>query len=252
MARGLFLLIFLVSLESVARLESACFPDPNDPEMMAALQAAGVSDLHSILDWPVSAIYLHGWDDITQNGSTDELANRERLRELAIELARRGERIALPVSGMTRRDPNGRTVLHWPSNSVMPLEEASASSREQSVEGLARMACSSDGSGDDVELAHPRTLMGYSNGAYKALYLAEGMPCPGGYLNGHYTRVIAIGARQARSSCGALRVNTGHSPANFSNRLDGYLQGWEVTGAVRTSPRAAPRGQPYTPGVIED
>ena len=232
------MLMVLFSSSAFGRLQSACYPDPNDSDLMAELRAEfqreGLGDIGDMNSWPVGAIYLHGWDNILANGSNDELANREYLKRLSIEYAKKGLRIALPVAQESKRVRDGRTVLYWSPR--VSLEESSLGTRQNSIEGLAKMACSRDGTGDDVELSHPRALMGYSNGGYKAINLVESMGCRGGYLAGHYTRVIAIGARTSRSRCNALHTDAVHSSATFSRRVTEYIDGWDTT-AVWSSPR---------------
>ncbi|NQZ01124.1 MAG: hypothetical protein HRT45_10710 [Bdellovibrionales bacterium] len=231
-------LLFLCSSPGFASLQSACFPDPNDDELVREIEQIyeqeNLGEVGDMRTWPIGAIYLHGWDNILEDGSADELANRERLKELAKQMARRRLRIALPVSGQTRRVNDGRTVFYWPGQ--MPLQENEGAERNSSIEGLARLACSSNGNGDDVDLASPRVLMGYSNGAYKAINLAESLNCRQGQTAGAYTRIIAIGARESSNSCGTLRTNAAHSPRNFAERLDGFLDGWD-DGIVWSSPR---------------
>ncbi|MEO0336959.1 MAG: hypothetical protein AAF202_11220, partial [Pseudomonadota bacterium] len=171
--------------------------------------------------------------------SADELQNRAHLRELAKDFARRRLRIALPVSGNIRRLDDGRSVYNWPGR--FTLEEREGAERSESIEGLARMACSQNGSGDDVDLTEPRVLMGYSNGAYKAINLGESLSCRQGRTAGNYSRIIAIGARNSSNSCGTLRTNATHSTAAFANGVTEFLQGWDDT-AVWRSPLPVMRG----------
>lgn len=130
---------------------------------------------------PVAAIYLHGWFSPSGQGGEFggfERANRKQLAELASRLR---IRIAVPVAPNTAH-VGGKTVRAWVLGSL------------SSAEKISKSVCG--------ELSSPRTLIGFSNGAYKALSVAASCGVTGNHESEHiaenYSLIVASGAQPSR------------------------------------------------------
>ncbi len=127
-------------------------------------------------DWPVKAIYLHGWFEASASGLTHsrrtEFDNRKHLEALARRLQ---IRIALPVAPQT----NSRGMRTWNNSSLQDIERLSVS------------ACGG------APLAEDRSLIGFSNGGFAAKNIGLRHSCE--QLSA-YRRVLAIGTQRNFSS----------------------------------------------------
>ncbi len=123
-------------------------------------------------DWPVQAIYMHGW--FTASGSSltssrqTEFNNRRTLENLARDLQ---VRIAVPIGP------------HVGSNGMQAWDGASLAEIEQ----LSRAACGG------AALQPNRSLMGFSNGGFAAKNIGQ-LPCR---QLSQYRRVLAIGTNNS-------------------------------------------------------
>lgn len=154
----LFVLITLVSISTSQALADSHVP-----------QAACIPADQT--DWPVKAIYLHGWFEGAGSRLThsrrSEFDNRKHLEEMARRLQ---IRIALPIAPSVNR--NG--MRSW-NNSKL-----------EDIEKLAVAAC------DGAPLAEERSLIGYSNGGFAAKNIGL-LPCD---KLTHYSRVLSIGTQK--------------------------------------------------------
>lgn len=135
-------------------------------------------------NWPVQAIYLHGW--FKAEGAVDdngfrrlEMNNRKALLDLANTY---GIRIAAPLGP----DTNSRGMRRWGNSTLAQIETA------------AKNACGVS------SLPEGRMLLGFSNGGFKARDIGM-QPCD--QLQ-EYSKILAIGTQQAiRPRCNGKFVN---------------------------------------------
>lgn len=138
-------------------LESQCFPNTAEAK-----------------SWPVCIIYLHGLHPANDKGSYTiyERQNRPLLsKALTADLTKRHCRLAAPVAP-AHRSSRG-VYLDWQKSSLA------------NVEASAKNACGEK----NVELAHPRVLLGFSAGGWEAYNLSKGN-CK---AIADYSQIIGIG-----------------------------------------------------------
>lgn len=145
-------------------------------------------------NWPVKAIYLHGWFEPSGNSSgyqSSEKKNMQQMKELAQRLK---IRIALPRAPRTTTTKKGLRVRSWDGTSLAEIESAS------------KNVCG-------APLANDRTLIGFSNGGYRTRWIAAEI-CK---RNSPYSKIFSFGAPKSmgRVKCPLLTEVAAHKlPSN--------------------------------------
>lgn len=153
--------------------QDACVPSSNDAK-----------------DWPVRAIYLHGWYPKSGNGNYVKLERANR--RLMEGIARQNRiRIAIPMARRTHRNGN-RTWDHGAT--VASVEEA------------AKNAC-------NAELHPRRALIGFSAGGYMTRKLGCSMTPE---QQRTYPKVLVVGAPTRARECGRPNMKI-HTPHNMNS-----------------------------------
>lgn len=168
-----------------------------------SVQAACLPGSNESKDWPISAIYLHGYHKESgydlKNFRELELSNREKLMSYAIK---HKIKIALPVAAKF----NNSGFRTWTGYNL------------NQVETLAQNACNGS------KFADKMLLVGFSDGGYLArrasLNSKKGDDC--GASISKYASIIAIGAPAKKipnpiPKCGKFKNSSAHSfPGNFN------------------------------------